>query len=57
MNSALETDFLNQQQRLAVLEATRDSLEDGSSAAADSDNAIAEVKDLILSYQTLKYYE
>ena len=57
MNPDLETDFRYQQENLTVLQATRDSLKDGTQAAADSDNKIAETRDLILSYQTLKYYE
>ena len=57
MNADLETDFRDQQDKLTVLQDSRDTLENGTQAAADLDNKIAETKGLILSYQALKYYE
>jgi hypothetical protein len=57
MNSYLEQDFADQQKRLAVLRSQRESFQDGSEAARHSDKNIIATENLILSYETLRYYE
>jgi len=56
-NSYLEQDFADQQKRLAVLRSQRESFQDGSEAARHSDKNIIATENLILSYETLRYYE
>ena len=57
MNFDREIDFLHQQENLKTLQIARSDLEDGTQAAGDSDEEIAITKTLILSYETIKYYE
>jgi hypothetical protein len=57
MDSYLEEDFTNQQTMLSTLLDQRKSQRDGSHAADESDRKITAAENLILSYETLKWYE
>jgi hypothetical protein len=57
MNPLLEMDFAMQQQTLRRLRDQRKNLANSSEAAVDSEVKIIAAENLILSYETLKYYE
>jgi hypothetical protein len=57
MKPLLEMDFAMQQQTLRRLRDQRKNLPNGSEDAVDSEVEIIAAENLILSYETLKYYE
>jgi hypothetical protein len=57
MHPDLEADFRNQPTLLLRLIAERRQLPDGGRAAEEIDRLIAKVKELVRSYQTVKWYE
>lgn len=57
MDPLLEMDFAKQQQTLQWLRDQRTNLPNRSEEADDSEEKIIAAENLILSYETLKYYE
>jgi hypothetical protein len=57
MRPSQEADLQNQKTKLIVLLAKRQGLRQGTRAANRSDIRILAVQNLILTYETLKYYE
>jgi hypothetical protein len=57
MHHDLEVDFGYQKKKLSLLRSQRAGMKNGSDTASLWDSNIAETESLILSYETLRYYE